>query len=306
MSEELIEFKATGEDSSVAEPVSTGAHKRKADKSGHKDSAGALPKEEKSGGPMHSPRKADKTMGEEALKVFGETGLSEELQGKLSTVFEAQVNERVHSIEEELREQFQTDLTEGLQEAIAEMADKIDSYMDYVVSEWMEENQLAVENGLKVEVAESLIGDMRSVFETHHIAIPDDEEAVDVIESLQNEIEELKALNNEQTQRVLDAESALQEAEELKVFGAVTEGLTDTDVERMKTLCDGIEYSDIAEFQSKVETIKEHFYGEGVKTLTEETVDEVVEFDGGKEEINPNADPLIRSIAQAMSKSFNS
>jgi AcrR family transcriptional regulator len=206
--------------------------------------------------------------------IFEGTDISEEVIGKFSTIFEAAVNEaataKAAEIAAALEEQFEEQLSESVNEAMEEIVENLDSYLDYVVSEWMEENAVAIESGIKVEMAESFMEGLKGLFYEHNIDI--DDEKIDVISSLESELEEAieeanKAINNsislsEEIDR-LSAELAFRE---------VAEGLTTTQVERLRVLSEKLDVSDIDSYVEDLTTLKESFFK--TKPVISESVNE--------------------------------
>lgn len=236
------------------------------------------------GGPVQ-PRLADKqndekedaTVTEAFDSLFEGMELSSDFKGKLGLVFEAAVTEAVEektaSITEQLEEQFKTQLEESVAEAMDSVVENLDSYLDYVVSEWMEENKVAVETGIKVEMAESLLNSLKTVFYEHNVQI--DEETIDVVSDLEEQIAVLESKANE----VANKNVAL--AEEIKtlraeaVFTEMTEGLTTSQTERFRVLSEKLNYDDVASYKDNLSTIKESFF-KAKAPVIEEEVEEVL------------------------------
>ena len=211
--------------------------------------------------------------------LFEGTELSEDFKQKASLVFEAAVNEaatlKANEIAEALEEQFQTELDEAVSETMSEIVENLDAYLDYVVAEWMEENAVAIESGVKVAMAESLMAGLKDLFEAHNIQI--DEETVDVVADLEEQIEELKTEANNAINESIELRNEIAQLRAEKVFNEVTEGLTVTQVERMRILSEKLDISDISEFGSNLETLKESFFktkSTSTNTLTENAEEE--------------------------------
>lgn len=210
--------------------------------------------------------------------LFEGTDLSEEFKQKASLVFEAAVNEaatlKANEIAESLEEKFQTELEEAVNESMGEIVENLDAYLDYVVVEWMEENAVAIESGVKVAMAESLMAGLKDLFESHNIQI--NEETIDVVSELEEQIEELKTEANAAINESIELKNEIAQLRAEKVFNEVTEGLTVTQVERMRVLSEKLDISDLSEFGNNLETLKESFFKsklDTTKNLTE-SVDE--------------------------------
>lgn len=210
--------------------------------------------------------------------LFEGTDLSEEFKQKASLVFEAAVNEaatlKANEIAESLEEKFQTELEEAVNESMGEIVENLDAYLDYVVTEWMEENAVAIESSVKVTMAESLMAGLKDLFESHNIQI--NEETIDVVSELEEQIEELKTEANAAINESIELKNEIAQLRAEKVFNEVTEGLTVTQVERMRVLSEKLDISDLSEFGNNLETLKESFFKsklDTTKNLTE-SVDE--------------------------------
>lgn len=204
----------------------------------------------------------------ESLSVLfdGET-LSEDFKNKAGTIFEAAVKLKVES----LREQLDAEYVARLDEVKAEMVDQVDSYLSLVVSEWLEENKVAIETGKRVQVAESFMDSLKGLFVEHNIEIPEDkidlyDEATKEVESLRSEVESLK-------EAVAEKETVILEKEKAAVFAEIAEGLADTQIEKFKTLAEDIVVSDVDAYKAKLAIIKESFF----KSFKEETKEIVKE-----------------------------
>lgn len=215
---------------------------------------------------------------ESIAAMFEGMDLSEDFKTKAALVFEAAVNaaasEKVSDITASLEEEFEASLTESVNEAMEEIIENLDSYLDYVVSEWMEENTVAIESGIKVEMAESLMDGLRDLFSEHNIEI--DEDTVDVVADLEEELEALALKTNEVINENIELHNAVLKLAAESVFNEVSEGLAVSQKERLRTLSEKLDVSDIEEYESNLHTIKESFFKK--KTVIAEEVDEETEI----------------------------
>lgn len=207
--------------------------------------------------------------------IFEGTDISEEVIGKFETIFEAAVNEaafaKAQEIGEALEEEFEAKLAESVNDAMEEIVENLDNYLDYVVSEWMEENAVAIESGIKVEMAESFMEGLKELFYEHNVEI--DEDTVDVVSALENELEEaLEEANRAINSNIELAETINQLSAEL-AFREISEGLTTSQVERLRVLSEKLDVSDIDTYVEDLETLKESFFKTKTSTITE-NVDE--------------------------------
>lgn len=248
-------------------------------------------------------KKMMKKMKEDVDAMLSGENLSEEFKEKATTIFEAAVIARAEEIiaesEAELMEQFAS----AVEEVKEEIASKVDDYLNYMVQEWVEENQLAIESGLRAEIMEDLMSSLRNVFIEHHIDIPEDK--VNVVEELAAKVEELEAALNEQ---ILDSVELSKELSEHKKFEAIytaCDGLTQTQVEKLKSLAEGVEFTTEDEFVSKLEVIKESYFSNPVKTASNSVLDDEVLIEEAPKKFisdDPSMDLYAKTISQTLKK----
>ena len=216
---------------------------------------------------------------ESIATMFEGTDLSEEFKSKVSLVFEtavreatnAKVNEAVATLEEE----FDNRLVDTVNEAIEEITENLDSYLDYVVEQWMEENKVAVESGIKVEMAESLMDGLRDIFSSHNIDI--DEETVDVVAGLEEQVGELQEQTNEAINENISLAKEIAALKAERVFDVISEGLTVSQKERLKSLSEKLDNEDLDAYETDLGTLKESFFKtKKTQVISEETEDEVI------------------------------
>ena len=204
--------------------------------------------------------------------INGEGDLSEEFKMKAATVFEAAVKSKIRDEVERLEEEYKTELDESIEETKEELSEKVDTYLNYVVEEWMKENELAIERGLKGEIAEDFISGLKQLFEDHYVDVPD--EKYDVLEAQSEKITELEGKLDEAIQSVVtlrkDNSSLMRE----KAISESTEDLADTEIEKFKSLTEDVEFTDESSFKAKLDTLKESYFPK-VKPVETRTVDDV-------------------------------
>ena len=184
--------------------------------------------------------------------------LSEEFKTKAATIFEAAVKSKIAKIRKQVREESKKDMEEKTESIQTEMTEKMDEYMNYVVKEWMEENKLAVEQGVRNEVTESFISGLKKLFEEHYIDVPAEKE--DVFESLVQEVAELETKLDEQTQKHMDTVKDLNEYKAKDAFRDIVEGMVDTDIEKMKELTEDVDYESDKQYKEKLNIIKNSYF----------------------------------------------
>ena len=226
--------------------------------------------------------------------------LSEEFKTKASTIFEAAVHQKVMEIAtgkiDELEKEYQSDLQEEIVSFRDELTEKVDGYLNYVVEEWMKENELALDSSLKSALTEEFIGGLKNLFTEHYIEVPD--EKVDIVESLYDKVEELEGKLNSQIDDNVQVTSELNEYRKDKILEEVCEDLADTQSEKMKSLVEGVSYEDDKDdFENKVKTIKESYFPN--QTKQDENVEQVDASEG--EEVS---EPKMNNIMEAYSKAI--
>jgi len=223
--------------------------------------------------------------------------ISEEFKTKAATIFEARVQDKIAMVSEEIEARYAGMLEEAVEAVKTDLTEKVDDFLSYVVEQWMEENQIAIESGLRAELTEDFIGGLRNLFAEHYIDVPADK--VDLVEELATKVEELEGKLDEEIERGVGFAKALVESRKNEIARVVSEGLTDTQVEKIKALAESVEFSTEDEYKEKLETIRENYFPSGVKKATEAQLNEQVEDEAEKKVI---ADPFVAMVSQAISK----
>ena len=324
--EELVEFKASGEDSSIADPVTTGnPHaNRPADKT---DGEKAMPKltkyqiladimaaaskmNKENLSSIHSKvnemsagakrKTMNEMVKEDITEMFGEE-LTEEFIDKASTIFEAAVATKVETELARLEEEFNSKLAEETEKHIVEMTDKVDQYVTYIAEQWMTDNALEVETGLRAEMTESFLSGLKSLFEEHYVDIPEDK--VEVVESLAEKIEELESKLNEEIDSKVAMKKIIEEMQAQKILDELSEGLAETQKEKFRALAENIEYADNDEFKKKLEVIKESYFksSEKVADKEDELISDVVE-PLNEQTVDPRVSKYVNALSRTVKK----
>lgn len=213
--------------------------------------------------------------------IFEGTDLSEEFKNKVKVVFDAAVNEevskKVQVIESELTQKLEVELQESLEAKVTEIVENLDKYLDYVVGEWMEENKVAIEAGIKVEMAESLMSGLKQLFSEHNIEV--DEETLDVVAGLEEQVSALEEKSNNLVNENIELNKEIASLQAGKVFEEMTESLTLTQRERLKVLSEKLDCENLDVYKENLQTIKESFFADVAPAKTDNVVveeDEVV------------------------------
>ena len=240
-------------------------------------------------------------MKEDLDALLGGENLSEEFVQKASTIFEAAVIARAEEViaeaETELMEQFEA----AIEEVKEDLAAKVDDYLNYMVEEWVKDNEIAIEKGLRSEIVEDFITGLKGLFEEHYIDIP--AEKVDVVEGLTAKVEELEDALNEQIKTAVEMKKELSESKKVEAIYAACEGLTQTQVEKLKSLAEGVEFTTEEEFGTKLTTLKEGYFKSDVIVADSSALDEVLVEEEKKEKILSD-DPSINIYAKTISQTM--
>ena len=214
---------------------------------------------------------------EDVNALLGGEELSEEFKEKAKTIFEAAINAKVAGIKEELEAQYASKLAEEIESAKESLAERVDSYLEYVSDEWFEENALAIEAGLKTEMTESFLEGMKGLFEEHYVTIPEDK--YDVLESMVEKLDDMEAKLNEQIEKNIGLNKRLSESVADGILDKVSEGLATTQKEKLASLSESVEFESEEEYREKLETLKESYFPQKAvsPTAKKETLSEGVD-----------------------------
>ena len=209
--------------------------------------------------------------------LVGDSDLSEEFKQKAATIFEAAIKAKVKEESQRLQGEYETKLKEDTEAHKADVVEKVDSYLNYVVEEWMQENKIAIERGIKGEIAEDFIGGLKKLFEDHYIDVPD--EKYNVLEDQASKIEDLEKKLNEEIEKNVTSHKTIGELKREDIAKAVSEDLTDVEKEKFNKLAEEVEYSNEEDFTTKVKTIKESYFGKKEEAKSND-IDDVAVSDG--------------------------
>ena len=229
--------------------------------------------------------------------------LSEEFQDKARTIFEGAIRSKVADIKEDLQEAYATALVEELDKIKEGLTERVDAYLEYVADEWMQENALQVESGLKTEMTESFLEGMKSLFEEHYVTIP--EEKYDVLNSMVDKLDEMENKLNEQIDRNVALNRRLAESNADGIFTAVSEGLADTQKEKLATLAENVEFESETDYREKLETLKESYFPSKTsapKNTSENLSEEVSTDEVISEEVAPRMQAYLDVLSRAVKK----
>jgi hypothetical protein len=195
---------------------------------------------------------------EDVNALLGGEELSEEFKEKAKVIFEAALTSKIKEIQETLEVQFEDKLDEEREALKESLTERVDSYLEYVCEEWMKENELAIEHGLKTEMTESFLSGMKGLFEEHYVTIP--EEKYDVLESMVDKLDDMETKLNEQIDKNIGLNKRLAESVSDNILDNVSEGLAATQKEKLASLAESIEFESEEEYREKLETLKESYF----------------------------------------------
>jgi len=236
---------------------------------------------------------------EDLAALFGGEELSEEFQTRAKTIFEAAVNAKVNVVKEEISVEYEKTLTEHLETVKSELIERTDAYLEYVSDEWLKENAIEVEHGLKTEMTESFLEGMKSLFEDHYVSIPDDK--YDVLESMVNKLDDMEGKLNEQIEKNVSLNKRLGESTADGIFSEVAEGLAETQKEKLKSLSEGIEFEGEESYREKVVTLKESYFPKDGKPQVSgksETISEGIANDAGAD-VSTSMNKYLTALSMA-------
>ena len=290
--EEVIEEEETTTDEVVAEEETAS----------EEESTEVVAEEETSEEEVIEEEEAIDIEADVAALIEGEE-LSEEFQSKARTIFEGAIRSKVATIKEDLQEAYAQALVEELDSIKAGLTERVDSYLEYVADEWMQENALQVEAGLKTEMTESFLEGMKSLFEEHYVTIP--EEKYDVLNSMVDKLDEMEGKLNEQIDRNVALNRRLAESNADGVFTAVSEGLADTQKEKLATLAENVEFESDTDYREKLGTLKESYFPSKTsapKSTSENLSEEVSTDEVISEEVAPRMQAYLDILSRAAKK----
>jgi hypothetical protein len=232
--------------------------------------------------------------------LSGEEELSEEFKDKARLVFESALHSKVKQIQAELEEQYSIALGEEVEEIKLELTERVDSYLEYVSSEWLEENALAVERGLKTEITESFLSNLKSLFEEHYVSMP--EEKYNVLESMVDKLDEMEEKLNEQIQKNIVLNKKLSESVAETVFNSVSEGLAISQKDKLESLAESVEFESEADYYQKLVTLRESYFPRNAGIPANETEELSEEANFQDVSHSPSMDAYLRALSNVAKK----
>ena len=227
--------------------------------------------------------------------------LSEEFQEKAKVIFETAINAKLATIREEIEASYATAIEEQVAEFKSELTERVDSYLEYVSDEWMSENQLSVEEGLKSEMSESFLSGMKQLFEEHYVSIP--EEKYDVLESMVNKLDEMEGKLNEQIDRNVALNKRLAESVTDGILGEISEGLAVTQKEKLASLSESVEFESETDYREKLVTLREAYFPSRTTTSAQRDSSEfIAEENSVNQEVSGSMEGYLTALRRVTKK----
>jgi len=231
---------------------------------------------------------------EDVNALLGGEELSEDFKNKAKTIFEAALKSKVVEIREALEAQYEIKLQEAIEDAKGELVERVDAYLEYVSEEWVSENELAIENGIKTEMTESFLAGMKGLFEEHYVTIP--EEKYDVLHNMVDKLDEMEIKLNEQIQRNISLNKRLAESVADGILDEISEGLAVTQKEKLASLAESVEFESETTYREKLETLKESYFSSKVAaTAKTESLSEGVDT-AHSESYSPSMSAYLKTL----------
>jgi len=243
---------------------------------------------------------AEVSIEEDVAALLNGEELSEEFQERARTIFEVAIRNKVAIVKEELQAQYEEKLTEELTAVRESLSERVDAYLEYVADEWMAENAIAVEHGLRTEMTESFLQGMHSLFAEHYVAIP--EERFDVVESMVEKLDEMESKLNEQIERNVSLNSRLSEAVCETILADVSEGLAETQKDKLAALAENVEFDGEEGYRGKLESLKESYFSESrTSSRARNSVEDLTE-EVGTQEVKPEYTSQMQSLLEQLDR----
>ena len=236
---------------------------------------------------------------EEALnRIFSGSELTEDFKVKAATLFEAAVNDRVRIIESKLASKFTSLLESEVEDIANTLTEQIDSYLNYVVSEWIEENKLAVERGIRTDVAESFISDLKQLFVEHNIHVPEGQ--TDLLDETANNLQRVTEQLNRQIQKTVELKEELKQYHRAEIFAETADGLSSEQTEKLRSLAENMEYSNNDEFATKLDILKENYIKGPRGTVSSKFLAEETDESATNNETTSDVSAYLKAITRKM------
>ena len=244
--------------------------------------------------------KEDIDVSDDVRALFGEEDLSEEFKESATTIFEAAVVSKINEVLDSVSVDMDAELEAEKHDAVQPLNTRLDDYLEYVVEEWTKENQIAIESGIRAEIVENFMEGLRGLFTENYVDIP--EEKVDLVDELAAKVQELEASVNEEMEKNIDISKQLQEIKKEQIIENISDGLSENQSDKLKSLADGVDFEDEEDYTKKLETIKENYFPseEVVSEIADD--DEPLEIEDDDKNVNGSMANYMNAISRSIKK----
>ena len=244
--------------------------------------------------------KEDIDVSDDVKALFGEEDLSEEFKESATTIFEAAVVSKINEVLDTVSVDMDAELEAEKEDSIQTLSTRLDDYLEYVVEEWVKENEIAIESGIRAEIVENFMEGLRGLFTENYVDIP--EEKVDLVDELAAKVQELEASVNEEMEKNIDISKQLQEIKKEQIIESVSDGLSENQSDKLKSLADGVDFEDEEDYTKKLETIKENYFPseEVVSEIADD--DEPLEIEDDDKNVNGSMANYMNAISRSIKK----
>ena len=244
--------------------------------------------------------KEDIDVSDDVKALFGEEDLSEEFKESATTIFEAAVVSKINEVLDSVSVDMDAELEAEKEDAVQALSTRLDDYLEYVVEEWVKENEIAIESGIRAEIVENFMEGLRGLFTENYVDIP--EEKVDLVDELAAKVQELEASVNEEMEKNIDISKQLQEMKKEQIIESVSDSLSENQSDKLKSLADGVDFEDEEDYTKKLETIKENYFPseEVVSEIADD--DEPLEIEDDDKNVNGSMANYMNAISRSIKK----
>ena len=243
--------------------------------------------------------KEDIDVSDDVKALFGEEDLSEEFKESATTIFEAAVVSKINEVLDTVSVDMDAELEAEKEDSIQTLSTRLDDYLEYVVEEWVKENEIAIESGIRAEIVENFMEGLRGLFTENYVDIP--EEKVDLVDELAAKVQELETSVNEEMEKNIDISKQLQEIKKEQIIESISDGLSENQSDKLKSLADGVEFESEEDYTKKLETVKENYFP-SEEVVSEIADDEPLEIEDDDKNVNGSMANYMNAISRSIKK----
>ena len=243
--------------------------------------------------------KEDIDVSDDVKALFGEEDLSEEFKESATTIFEAAVVSKINEVLDTVSVDMDAELEAEKEDSIQTLSTRLDDYLEYVVEEWVKENEVAINSGIRAEIVENFMEGLRGLFTENYVDIP--EEKVDLVDELAAKVQELETSVNEEMEKNIDISKQLQEMKKEQIIESISDGLSENQSDKLKSLADGVEFESEEDYTKKLETVKENYFP-SEEVVSEIADDEPLEIEDDDKNVNGSMANYMNAISRSIKK----